>query len=96
MTSKSTQYYVKFDRNYFKNPKKWYFMHKKIFNHDSCKKNKIIVSKKNLHEKRNICDIILRDHKKNQRNVKRYISFFYVIFFYIKLMSLYFVGSIVI
>ena len=57
-------------------------MHKKIFNHDSCKKNKIIVSKKNLHEKRNICDIILRNHKKkNQRNVKRYISFFYVIFF---------------
>lgn len=39
-------------------------MHKKIFNHDSCKKNKIIVSKKNLHEKRNICDIILRNHKK--------------------------------
>ena len=71
-------------------------MHKKIFNHDSCKKNKTIVSKKNLHEKRNICDIILRNHKKNQRNVKRYISFFYVIFFYIKLMSLYFVGSIVI
>ena len=28
------------------------------------KKNKIIVSKKNLYEKRNICDIILRNHKK--------------------------------
>lgn len=44
-------------------------MHKKIFNHDSCKKNKIIVSKKNLHDKRNICDIILRNHKKKTREM---------------------------
>ena len=45
-------------------------MHKKIFNHDSCKKNKIIVSKKNLHEKKHICDIILRNHKKTREMSK--------------------------
>ena len=45
-------------------------MHKKIFNNDSCKKNKIIVSKKNLHEKKNICDIILRNHKKTREMSK--------------------------
>lgn len=45
-------------------------MHKKIFNHDSFKKNRIIVSKKNLHEKRNICDIILRNHKKTREMSK--------------------------
>ena len=81
MTSKSTQYYVKFDRNYSKNPKKLYFMHKKIFNHDSCKKNKIIVSKKNLHEKKKHLWYYFTKSQKNQRNVKGYISFFYVIFF---------------
>ena len=80
MTSKSTQYYEKFDRNYFKNPKKLYFMHKKIFNHDSCKKNKIIVSKKNLHEKKKHLWYYFTKSQKNQRNVKGYISFFYVIF----------------
>ena len=72
-------------------------MHKKIFNHDSCKKNKIIVSKKNLHEKRNICDIILRNHKKKTREMSNDTSRSSMSFlFYIKLMSLYFVGSIVI
>ena len=71
-------------------------MHKKIFNHDSCKKNKIIVSKKIFTKKETSVILFYEITKKNQRNVKRYISFFYVIFFYIKLMSLYFVGSIVI
>lgn len=45
-------------------------MHKKIFNHDSCKKNKIIVSKKIFTKKRNICDIILRNHRETREMSK--------------------------
>ena len=44
-------------------------------------KYKIIVSKKNLHEKKKHLWYYFTKSQKNQRNVKGYISFFYVIFF---------------